>query len=92
MLKPEKGIKAMRDGCRSCEHRPSGAAGDSDRLSGHSGPGSDDATTLRVTGLDWADEVAGIERVLKPLAAIRGVRTGGLRPGICLTRLCAVVE
>lgn len=65
----------MSDCCQSCEPRPSGTPGDSsDRPSGHPGPGSDDATTLRVTGMDCGDEVAAIERVLKPLAGVREVR------------------
>ncbi len=72
--KPEKGIKAMSDCCQNRKHRPSGTPSDSDRPSGHPGPGSDEATTLRVTGMDCADEVAAIERVLKPLAGVRDVR------------------
>ena len=31
-------------------------------------------TTLRVTGMDCPDEIAAIERVLKPLAGVREVK------------------
>ena len=64
----------MSDCCQSCEHRPSETPGESGWGSGPPGPGSDDVTTLRVSGMDCGDEVAAIERVLKSLAGVREVR------------------
>lgn len=35
---------------------------------------AEEITTLRITGMDCADEVAAIERVLKPLEGLREVK------------------
>ena len=62
----------MSEGCTSCGCDQSvnpPEKGDGGELSGTA-----QNTTLRVTGMDCPDEVAAIERALKPLAGVREVR------------------
>jgi Cd2+/Zn2+-exporting ATPase len=49
-----------------------------------------DQTTLRITGMDCADEVAVLERVLKPLAGVRGVKANIIASKITVTHEPAV--
>lgn len=68
----------MSDCCKKCGSEPKDRPRQS-RETESSAPGpasaaAEAATTLRVIGMDCADEVEAVERALKPLLGVRGVR------------------